>query len=334
MYKYINNEKDLEEVGEKIKEGKIVIFPTETVYAIGTNGLDANAVKKLYDIKKRDYKNPINLLVNNINMIEKITQNITELEYKLMEKFFPGPFTIILNKKDIVPDIVTAGKNKVGVRVPDNKIALEIISKAGVPISAPSANISGRPSGTNFDDIKLDFVEDIDYIVDGGECKIGLESTIVEVIDNVLHILRPGAVTYDDILKITPNIEKDYEQNNKLLPSQKLKHYSLNCESVLIYGNNNEKVISRINDEIKKYNNAVVFCLEEDVNKIDSKNVISMGTKENLEEISKNLFKNLRKINQLNPKIVLIKGIEERGLAVAIMNRLKNVCKDNVVEVK
>ena len=334
MYKYINNEKDLEEVGEKIKEGKIVIFPTETVYAIGTNGLDANAVKKLYNIKKRDYKNPINLLVNNINMIEKITQNITELEYKLMEKFFPGPFTIILNKKDIVPDIVTAGKNKVGVRVPDNKIALEIISKAGVPISAPSANISGRPSGTNFDDIKLDFVEDIDYIVDGGECKIGLESTIVEVIDNVVHILRPGAVTYDDILKITPNIEKDYEQNNKLLPSQKLKHYSLNCESVLIYGNNNEKVISRINDEIKKYNNAVVFCLEEDVNKIDSKNVISMGTKENLEEISKNLFKNLRKINQLNPKIVLIKGIEERGLAVAIMKKKKNVCKDNVVEVK
>lgn len=177
------NETSLKKIAEEIKNGKIALFPTETVYGIGTNGLDANAVKKIYEIKGRNFKNPVNLLVSNIEMVEKITQNITKLEYDLMEAFFPGPFTIILNKNSLVPDIVTASGNTVGIRMPEGKIARKLVEFADVPIAAPSANISGKPSGTSFDNIINDFKDKVDFAIDGGNSNLGIESTIVKVID-------------------------------------------------------------------------------------------------------------------------------------------------------
>ena len=203
---YINFKNDtiytkLKEPANIIKNGGIVIFPTETVYGIGTNGLDENAVKKLYEVKKRPLNNPISLLVNNIDMINSIAKDITELEYRLIKEFFPGPLTIILKKKDIVPNILTANSNTVGIRMPANKIALKLIEYAGVPIATPSANISGKPSGTNPKDIIMDFDQKVDYFIDAGISKIGLASTIVQVIDDTPHILRQGSITEDDIRK-------------------------------------------------------------------------------------------------------------------------------------
>lgn len=211
MEKYINlkNETDyakLKEPTKIIKNGGIVIFPTETVYGIGTNGLDANAVKRLYDIKQRPINKPISLLVSNMDMIDKIAKDITETEYKLMEKFFPGPFTIILKKKEIVPDIVTANQDTVGIRMPNGDVAKKLIEYSNVPIATPSANISGKPSGTNIKDIFNDFNKKVDYFIDGGESNLGIASTIVKVIDEVPHILRQGSITKEQIEELTGKV--------------------------------------------------------------------------------------------------------------------------------
>ena len=191
----------IEKAGELIKQGKIVIFPTETVYGIGTNGLDENAVRKLYEVKKRPLNKPISLLVANMEMVNLIAKDITEAEYKIMKSFFPGPLTIILKKKDIVPDIVTAGQDTVGVRMPRGDVARKLVELAGVPIAAPSANISGEPSGTNLQEIMKHFEGKVDYCIDGGNSELGLASTIVQVIDEKPMILRRGSIILEQINK-------------------------------------------------------------------------------------------------------------------------------------
>ena len=191
----------LEKAAELIKQGKIVIFPTETVYGIGANGLDEQAVKKLYNIKQRPLNKPISLLVSNMEMVDLIAKDITETEYKIMEKFFPGPLTIILKKKSIVSDIVTSGQETVGVRMPSGETARKLVEFAGVPIAAPSANITGDPSGTNLQEIKRHFEGKADYFIDGGDCELGVSSTIVQAIDGKIKILRQGSITLEQIEK-------------------------------------------------------------------------------------------------------------------------------------
>lgn len=194
-----DNTKNLKIAANIIKKGGIVIFPTETVYGIGTNGLDEEAVKKLYEVKDRPLNKPISLLVSNFDMINQVAKDITEMEYKIMKNFFPGPLTIILNKKSCVPDILTAKGNTVGIRMPDNEIALKLIELSGVPIATPSANISGRPSGIDIEDIKKDFEGKVDLFIDSGKSKIGNGSTIVKVEDNEIKILRQGIITKEQI---------------------------------------------------------------------------------------------------------------------------------------
>lgn len=206
MSKYINLEKNpeytkLKEPAQIIKAGGIVIFPTETVYGIGVNGLNETAIKKLYEVKKRPINKPISLLVNSIELIEEVAKDITEIEYDLIKKFLPGPLTIVLKKKENVPKIVTAGFDTVGIRMPENEIALKLIEYAGVPIATPSANISGKPSGTNLKEIMKDFKDNVDYFIDGGESKIGVASTIVQIIDGNPHILRKGKISEEQIME-------------------------------------------------------------------------------------------------------------------------------------
>lgn len=192
----------LKEISEVIRNGGIVLFPTETVYGIGANALNEEAVKRIYEIKKRPTNKPISLLVSSVEMIEKVAKDITKLEYALIEEFFPGPLTIILKKKDIVSNIVTSGKDTVGIRMPENEIALNLIEYADVPIATPSANISGNPSGTDLKDIMNDFKDGVDCFIDGGKSKIGIASTIVQVIDGIPHILREGAITKEQIEEV------------------------------------------------------------------------------------------------------------------------------------
>lgn len=337
MKNYLNvengcQETELVKIATSIKNGGLVLFPTETVYGIGTNGLDEVAVEKLYEVKKRNKRNPINLLVSSIAMIEEITQDISPLEYKLMEAFFPGPFTIILKKRPIIPNIVTANSDLVGIRMSSSNFAKKLVELAGVPIAAPSANISGRPSGTNLNDIINEFSNHLDFVVDGGESKIGIESTIVRVIDHVPHILRPGSITPEQIKKVSGNVILEADGNN-ILPSSNMKHYQLNLPSTLVYSENNKNMVKKIIALMKNYENPIILCCTENAKFYPSKNVIAIASKDNLEEYSKNLFSSLRKSASLPSDAILIEGVKKEGLGIAIMNRLLKVCNDNYIEI-
>ena len=326
------NRKELKEASEYIKEGKLVLFPTETVYGIGADGLNEEAVKKIFVAKGRAQDNPLILHVSNIEMIERIAKNISTLEYKLINAFFPGPLTIILNKKDIVPKNVSANLDTVGVRMPENIIAHDLIELSNTPIAAPSANISGRPSGTNIQDIFEELNNRVDYIIDGGETNIGLESTVIRVIEGKIHILRPGKITYNDLIKygeviidshVLGNIKKD---EKVMSPGMKYKHYAPNTKCILIYSQNKDKMIRKMKE--LETNNTLIITNEKNIKYF--KNAISYG--KTLEDISHNIFKILRSIDKQNKDLIIIEGVKSEGLGLAIMNRLIRACSHNYIE--
>ena len=331
MEKYIdmkesNDYRKLKEVGDILRSGGLVLFPTETVYGLGANGLDASAVKRIYLAKGRGLNNPINLLVSNMEMVETVAENISPLEYKLMGTFFPGPFTIILRKRAIVPDIVTAGQPFVGVRMPNGIIARKLVEYAEVPIAAPSANISGKVSGTSFKDIFEDFKDKVDCAIDGGNSEIGIESTIVKVIDEVPHILRPGSITAEQIKEVAGKVINEYEDENSANVSH-AEHYRPSSKCVLVYDEDTQKMAEKIKEMSKKYAKPCVICAHENIAYYNGILTIDMGEKEKINEIARNIFACLKKADALSPDIVFVEGVERKGIGVAIMNRLSKACK-------
>lgn len=342
--KYVNlkNSTDystLEKIGTSVKNGKLVVFPTETVYGIGANGLDASAVAKIYSSKGRASDNPLILHISNMEMLNTISRNISDIEYKLINAFFPGPFTLILEKTNIVPDIVTANLNTVAIRMPSNSIAKTLIEYAGVPIAAPSANVSGRPSGTNIDDILEELGNKVDYIIDGGSCNIGLESTVVKVVDGIPTILRPGKITKEDILNVIGRVsvdkhifEKCKNTETVLSPGMKHKHYAPNTKCIMVYSDNNDILVNKINDLITVNKNVLVISTTENIDKYNAKYILDVGSMYNLDEISKNIFTTLRKADTYNADLVIIEGVSKEGVGLAIMNRLIRACEYNYIE--
>lgn len=329
----------IKDAAQIIKNGGLVLFPTETVYGIGANGLDEVAVKKIFEAKGRAQDNPLILHISNFEMLDKIATDITELEHKLMDFFWPGPFTIILNKKEIVPSVVTGGLNTVAVRMPSNKIANRLIQYADVPIAAPSANVSGRPSGTCLDDIYEELATKMDYIIDGGKCEVGLESTVVKVENGEVRILRPGKITKEQIeqvvrAKYDKHIFEDLKPGEQVLsPGMKYKHYAPQTRCVLVYSESTDKMVEKINELSKNYKKVSVICASEDKLKYTADNVLVYGSKCNLEEIASNIFTLLRKVDSKNSDIVFIEGIKKEGIGVAIMNRLIRACSHEYIEV-
>lgn len=327
-----NDYSQLKIAADIIKSGGLVLFPTETVYGLGANGLDENAVKKIYIAKGRNFNNPINLLVSSIEMIETVAQKISPLEYKLMEAFFPGPFTIILEKREIVPDIVTAGQNYVGVRMPSEIIAKKLVEYSGVPIAAPSANISGKLSGTSFEDIYNDFKGKVDFAIDGGNSEIGIESTIVKVIDNIPHILRPGIITEKEIRQYSKEVINEYEDEASANVNHAI-HYSPDSNCILVYSNDNEKMVKKIKEISRKYDKPCILSSHENFSSYNNNIVIDIGSKTSLNEIAKNIFTCLKQADKHKPDIIIIEGVSKDDIGTAIMNRLMKVCKDNYIEV-
>lgn len=330
------NDNEIRHCGKAIKEGGLVIFPTETVYGIGANALLEEATKKIYTAKGRASDNPLIVHISNYNMIEEIAEISNEIEAKLISSFMPGPFTIILKKKDVIPHTVSAGLETVGVRMPSNEIARRLIEEAGVPIAAPSANISGRPSGTTLQDIKEEFDGKVDAMIDGGVVTIGLESTVVKVIDGTPTILRPGKVTLEDIqkviakAKVSDNVMNEVQKDQKVeSPGMKYRHYAPKTECILIKGERQEQ-IQKIQDKLRT-TNACVVGFKEDKEEINAKHFVCLGSRINLEEVAKNLFMKLRKADSLGVKLILIQGTKEEGLGLAIMNRLIRACEYKVI---
>ena len=336
------NVDELKKVCSFIKEGEIVVFPTETVYGIGANALDVNAVKKIFYAKGRPSDNPLIVHLSEKNQIGDVAKNITPVERKIIDTFMPGPLTIILEKNEIVPDGVTAGLNTVAVRIPNHIIARKIISSVKVPIAAPSANISGKPSGTNIETIREELEGKVAAMIDGGETEIGLESTVVKVIDEIPIILRPGKITPEDIkkvigtVKIDDNIFKEIEKNQKVeSPGMKYRHYAPDTKCRLIYFEDEINQINKMNELIEKYKRDVVvlgFSEHKEKIMISKEKFIDIGSKENLDEIAKKIYGALRKADKIKPQIILIEGIKRQGLGIAIMNRLLRTCEYNYIE--
>ena len=243
--------KFIKEAAECIKKDGIVAFPTETVYGLGANALKADCVKKIFEAKGRPQDNPLIIHVAS-KEIDKYVKNVPEVAKKLMDKFWPGPLTLILEKRDIVPMRTSANLNTIGIRMPNNKVALELIKESGVPIAAPSANISGRPSPTTIDVCVEDLKGKVDYIIGGEKCDVGLESTIVDCTVEPPLVLRPGGIT----LEMLRTIREDIEIDKGLLrndsdfkpkaPGMKYRHYAPNAKLKIILGNR-EKTIEKIN---------------------------------------------------------------------------------------
>lgn len=184
------NIEELNKVSDTIQNDGIIVFPTETVYGIGANALSEKAIKKVYELKERESTKPISIIVLEKKEIEKYAIIKNEIEQKIIDKYMPGPVTLVLEKKDVIPSIVTAGKNTIGIRIPDNKISIEILKKCKVPIAASSANISGMESGTDIKYIKNNLKNNVDLYIDSGKSEIGVPSTIIQVIDEKIIVLR------------------------------------------------------------------------------------------------------------------------------------------------
>lgn len=337
------NTEELKVVCNLIRNGELVIFPTETVYGIGANALDENAVGKIFVAKGRPSDNPLIVHLADKRKIEDIAQNITEVEQTLIDNFMPGPFTLILQRKDNIPDIVTAGLDTVAIRIPDNIIARGIITFSGVPIAAPSANISGKPSGTSIQDIRKELEGRVSAIVDGGKTQIGLESTVVKVINEVPVILRPGKITPEDIEKVVGKVKVDSNVFKKLddeqvaeSPGMRYKHYSPETPCKLLYCKNELDQIFYLKKLIKEYKgNVVIIGFKEHEEKVfvSEGRFISVGSKDNYEEIAKNIFSALRKADNVKPEIIIIEGLKKEGLGLAIMNRLLRTCEYDYIEI-
>ena len=332
----------IEEAGKVIRNGGTVAFPTETVYGLGANALDDEAVRKIFIAKGRPQDNPLVIHVST-KEISELVKDVPEVAQKIIDKFWPGPLTVILEKKDIIPNVTSANLNTIGIRMPNSEIALKLIELAERPIAAPSANISGRPSPTEVERCVEDLNGRVDYIIGGESSDIGVESTIVDCTVNPPLVLRPGGITLEMLKEINPEIELDKALKSKpnddfkpKAPGMKYKHYAPNAHLKIIKGKN-EKTIEIINEIVENYiekgNDVAILTTNENLNKFNNGKVISLGSENDLKEIAKNLFEALRKCDDLRVQYILCQGFEENGVGLAIMNRLNKAAGYDILEV-
>ncbi len=334
------NKEIMEKAAGILKKGGLVAFPTETVYGLGANGLDAAACKKIYEAKGRPSDNPLILHIGDISQLDIIAKSVPEKAKMIMDKFWPGPVTLVFEKKDIVPDSVSGGLKTVAVRFPSNKLARELINTFGLPVAAPSANTSGKPSPTKAEHVLHDMNGKIDMIIDGGSCDVGLESTILDVSTETASLLRPGAITKEMIeavigkISVDPAVYKQLSKGEKpKAPGMKYKHYSPDADVSLVTGEE-EKVIEKINslaEEDRKNGLKIgVMCREKNVKKYNADVVLSMG--ENIETAGARLFDILREFDTFGVKKAYSEVFDEAGEGMAVMNRLKKAAGHKFIE--
>ncbi|SKB31562.1 L-threonylcarbamoyladenylate synthase [Acetoanaerobium noterae] len=330
----IDTDKDKEFLDEKLhkvanllKAGKTVVFPTETVYGLGANALDPEAAKKIYEAKGRPSDNPLIVHISKKEDVDFLAGNISQDAKLLMEAFWPGPLTLILDKSDNVPIETTGGLMTVAIRMPSNPIARKLIDLAGVPIAAPSANISGRPSITSSKYLVEELCERVDAIIISEDSEIGLESTVIDMTASTPVILRPGKIGKTEIEKI---LNKEIELDPSLKdenaapksPGMKYKHYSPNATVIVVTGSLDEmkqKINQKLSLDKNKSDKVKVVCLEDRVSLYDGYG-ISWG--KNSQEAARNLFKILRLMDEQNIEVVYFEELNSDEISEAVMNRL------------
>ncbi|SHD76582.1 tRNA(NNU) t(6)A37 threonylcarbamoyladenosine modification; threonine-dependent ADP-forming ATPase [[Clostridium] ultunense Esp] len=339
----INPEEELILEGAKfIKEGKLVAFPTETVYGLGANGLNEEAVKEIFVAKGRPQDNPLILHVSSIEDIRPLVKSVSKEAEILMKKFWPGPLTLLFKKSKKVPNIITAGLDTVAIRMPNNPIALGLIKNSGMPIAAPSANTSGKPSPTSADHVIEDLYGKVHMIIDGGSTGVGLESTVLDLTEEIPMILRPGAITLEDLQSIIPNVEEDLsiiKNSNDIVPKspgQKYRHYAPKAD-MLVFVGDVENMVMEIKVQAKEFisqeKTVGIMATEETKDRYGQGIIISVGSRKNMETIGHNLFNTIRLFDQKEVDIILAEGVELSYIGTAIMNRLKKASGGNIIKV-
>ena len=319
-----------------IKAGGLVAIPTETVYGLGANGLDEAAVAKIFEAKGRPQDNPLILHICGPEQIELFCRDIPESAYRLAEKFWPGPLTMVLPARECVPKRTTGGLDTVAVRCPDNDVTRQVIRLAGVPVAAPSANISGKPSTTTAQHVLHDHDGRIDAVVDGGPCRVGLESIIVDLTGDRPRLLRPGGVTPEELQEVlgdlvidravTAQIDKDAVVK---APGMKYKHYAPDCDVVIVSGSR-EKAAEYIRAHYEPGDR--VLCFQEELELYAGCDPLAYGREDAVETLSAGLFAALRELDETGVARVYARCPVGGGVAYAVQNRLKKAAAFRIID--
>lgn len=330
----------LEKAAALLRRGEIVAFPTETVYGLGANALDENGVKKIFLAKGRPGDNPLIVHVSQVDQLMPLVKEIPEKAYILMKKFWPGPLTLIFPKSDLVPREVTAGLDTVAVRMPEHPVALRLIEKAGVPVAAPSANLSGRPSPTEGRHVLSDLNGKVPLILDGGETQVGLESTVLDLTVDPPLILRPGGVTLEEIEDTIGPSAYDPGLSSPEIPrspGMKYTHYSPAAEVIIVEGAQNmaDRMVAscqRLAEEGKQ----VALLLSDETSREIAGRVTpcyleTLGSRNNLSVVAHRLFSALRRSDLHGADVILIEAFSDRGLGAAVMNRIRKAAGNQVI---
>lgn len=331
------------EAARIIRAGGLVAFPTETVYGLGANALDEQASAKIYAAKGRPSDNPLIAHIAAEQQLEEIAAYIPESARVLMKAYWPGPLTMIFRKKDIVPRGTTGGLDTVAVRMPDHPVARRLIEAAGVPIAAPSANISGKPSPTTAERTAEDMDGKIEMILDGGPCKIGIESTIVDMTEEVPVILRPGFITYEMLTDLLGEVKKDKALDAKewknfrpKAPGQKYRHYAPKAPMTLVEGDV-EPVTAKIRQlaeaSVREGKLTGIICTDETRSCYTQGIVKSMGSRLSLESVAHNLYEILREFDETGVEVIYSEAFPSDELGFAVMNRLVKAAGHKEIQV-
>ncbi len=326
---------ELEYASKLLNDGELVAIPTETVYGLGANALNKNACLNIFKAKGRPNDNPLIVHIAEPQDAEKIAYT-NKLYYKLAEKFMPGPLTVIIPKKDIIPYEVTAGLDTVAIRCPIHKVARKLIEIAKIPIAAPSANTSGKPSPTTAQHVYDDMNGKIPLILDGGECEVGVESTVISITESSIVLLRPGAVTVEMLKSVCQNVtvanavkEELKQGETALSPGMKYKHYAPKANLYLV--NDNTVSFIELAKEKQKAENCAIMCYDEEISLLDNKNLLPVGKKDDIKEQTKRLFDLLRKADDLGVDTVYAHLPSDEGESLAIYNRMIRACAHRVL---
>ena len=316
--------------------GNLVALPTETVYGLGADGLNPEAVAKIFQAKGRPQDNPLILHIADAQQLDALCHHIPEAAYKLADAFWPGPLTMVLPAKPIVPKCTTAGLPTVAVRCPDSAITRQIIRQAGVPIAAPSANLSGKPSTTTAEHVYHDHAGNIPLIVDGGPCRVGVESTIIDLTENPPRLLRPGGITPEQLTAVLGEITVDKAVTAQIdkdavvkAPGMKYRHYAPDCQ-VLIIAGSREAAARYIHNHFAPGDR--VLCFEEELSLYRDCAPLSYGKEAEVDTLSAGLFAALRELDDPNIKTVYARCPVGGGIAYAVQNRLKKAAAFQIID--
>lgn len=322
-------EEDLREAVDLLKGGEVVIFPTETVYGLGADVFNERACRKIFELKKRPLDNPLIVHIDSFEQLFKIAK-VQDRYLHILERFWPGPLTVVLEKKNVVSDVVTAGLRTVAVRMPAHPVALKLIGLLGSPIAAPSANVSGRPSATSVEHVLEDFMGKVKLVIDAGPTPFGLESTVVDLTKSPPVLLRPGPVEVEKLVEIFEGlIVPDFVREKKGFsgvppsPGVKYRHYAPSKPLVLV------EDLNKMPQVLKEHPNSVVLCVRERSHLYEEPLVL--GSLENPYSIAQNLFRALREAEKMVGKEwIVVEGFEEKGILFAVMNRLRKAATEIV----